>query len=93
MDELLTCCPKCGGTLEYAALMQYSDVYKIIRSGSLSKRRIRKEDNGPMECGFFSYSNCNFVTDADWNYKDHDGKISIYQSGDQYYYKKYKIGF
>ena len=29
MDELLNCCPKCGSTLEFSNLMQYSDVYKI----------------------------------------------------------------
>ena len=51
MDELLNCCPKCGSTLEFSNLMQYSDVYKITRSGKLSKKRIRKEDCGPMECG------------------------------------------
>lgn len=37
MDELLNCCPKCGSTLEFSNLMQYSDVYKITRSGKLSK--------------------------------------------------------
>lgn len=52
MDELLNCCPKCGSTLEFSNLMQYSDVYKITRSGKLSKKRIRKEDCGPMECGY-----------------------------------------
>ena len=51
MDELLNCCPKCGSTLEFSNLMQYSDVYKITRSGKLSKKRIRKEDCGPMEYG------------------------------------------
>lgn len=39
MDELLNCCPKCGSTLEFSNLMQYSDVYKITRSGKLSKKR------------------------------------------------------
>ena len=42
MDELLNCCPKCGSTLEFSNLMQYSDVYKITRSGKLSKKRIIK---------------------------------------------------
>lgn len=60
MDELLNCCPKCGSTLEFSNLMQYSDVYKITRSGKLSKKRIRKEDCGPMECGYISCTNCRF---------------------------------
>ena len=35
MDELLNCCPKCGSTLEFSNLMQYSDVYKITRSNAI----------------------------------------------------------
>ena len=42
MDELLNCCPKCGSTLEFSNLMQYSDVYKITRSGKLSKKKNKK---------------------------------------------------
>ena len=68
MDELLNCCPKCGSTLEFSNLMQYSDVYKITRSGKLSKKRIRKEDCGPMECGYISCTNCDFVTDAELDF-------------------------
>lgn len=53
MDELLNCCPKCGSTLEFSNLMQYSDVYKITRSGKLSKKRIRKEDCGLWSADIF----------------------------------------
>ena len=42
MDKLLNCCPKCGSTLEFSNLMQYSDVYKITRSGKLSKKKNKK---------------------------------------------------
>lgn len=91
MDELLNCCPKCGSTLEFSNLMQYSDVYKITRSGKLSKKRIRKEDCGLMECGYISCTNCDFVTDAELDYRGKDEEIRIYQKEDKYYYKKILI--
>lgn len=91
MDELLNCCPKCGSTLEFSNLMQYSDVYKITRSGKLSKKRIRKEDCGPMERGYISCTNCDFVTDAELDYRVKDEEIRIYQKEDKYYYKKILI--
>ena len=53
MDELLNCCPKCGSTLEFSNLMQYSDVYKITRSGKLSKKRIRKKIAGLWSADIF----------------------------------------
>ena len=91
MDELLNCCPKCGSTLEFSNLMQYSDVYKITRSGKLSKKRIRKEDCGPMECGYISCTKCDFVTDAELYYRGKVEEIRIYQKEDMYYYKKILI--
>ena len=91
MDELLNCCPKCGSTLEFSNLMQYSDVYKITRSGKLSKKRIRKEDCGPMECGYSSCTTCDFATDAELDYRGKDEEIRIYQKEDKYYYKKILI--
>lgn len=91
MDELLNCCPKCGSTLEFSNLMQYSDVYKITRSGKLSKKRIRKEDCGHMECGYISCTNCDFATDAELDYRGKDEEIRIYQKEDKYYYKKILI--
>lgn len=91
MDKLLNCCPKCGGTLEFSDLMQYSNVYKVTKRGGLSAKRIRKEDNGPMECGFFSCTDCDFVTDAEMNYRGKDEEIRIYQKEDKYYYKKILI--
>ena len=91
MEELLNRCPKCGETLEYSELMQYSNIYKIKRNGELSKRRVRKEDNGPMECGYIHCSNYDFTTDAELNYRGRDEKITIHQRGDKYYFKKILI--
>lgn len=91
MEELLNRCPKCGETLEYSELMQYSNIYKIKRNGELSKRRVRKEDNGSMECGYIHCSNCDFTTDAELNYRGRDEKITIHQRGDKYYFKKILI--
>lgn len=88
MEKLLNGCPVCGGILEFSNLMQYSNVYKITKSGKLTKRRIRKEDNGPMECGYISCTECHFVTDTEFNYKDESEEIKIYQKEDKYYYKK-----
>lgn len=89
VEELLNRCPKCGGILEYSELMQYSNIYKIKRNGELSKRRVRKEDNDPMEYGYIYCSNCDFTTDAESNYKGRDEKITIRQREEKYYFKKY----
>lgn len=69
MSKILNKCPICGGKLIYSQLMQYSNIYSIKINGTLSKNRIRKEDNGPMECGFISCVNeeCDFNTDTDHN--------------------------
>lgn len=91
VEELLNRCPKCGGILEYSELMQYSNIYKIKRNGELSKRRVRKEDNDPMECGYIYCSNCDFTTDAESNYKGRDEKITIRQREEKYYFKKILI--
>lgn len=83
--KLLNKCPICGSSLEYSSLMQYSYVYKVLRNGELSKNRIRKEDNGSMECGYYSCVNdeCDFTTDCELGVLNHneielkvkDGKI------------------
>ena len=67
MKKILNKCPLCGNGLEYNSLHQYSLVYKVLKSGKLSAKKIRKEDNGPMECSFLSCENkdCSFVTDCD----------------------------
>lgn len=42
MDKLLNRCPKCGGTLEFSNLMQYSNVYKVTKRGGLSAKKNKK---------------------------------------------------
>ena len=70
--EILNKCPICGSELEVHCLCQYSEVYRILKSGRISKQRIRKEDNGSLECSFICCTNdkCNFVTDTDWETSD-----------------------
>ena len=36
-EKILNKCPLCGGELEYVALHQYSDVYRILKNGKISK--------------------------------------------------------
>ena len=53
--------------------------------GSENLKEIRAEDNGSMECGYISCTNCNFTTDCDLrcnNYKH----IKIYQKGSQFFF-------
>lgn len=78
--KILNKCPICGAKLEYSALMQYSNVYDVLKNGELSKRRKRKEDNGTMECGYISCTNenCDFATDCDYRAENHE-EIRIYQ--------------
>lgn len=38
MDKLLNRCPKCGGTLEFSNLMQYSNVYKVTKRGDYPQK-------------------------------------------------------
>lgn len=88
MKKILNCCPICGSKIEYSALMQYSDIYDVLKNGKLSKNRKRKEDNGPMECGYIYCKNkeCDFVTDVDMNCITH-GEIEIFQENDRYCYE------
>lgn len=89
MKKILNKCPICGGKLEYSNLMQYSDVYGIKKNGELTIKRIRKEDIGPMECGFIACTNedCNFATDCDLDSANHLN-IKVWQEGNKYYYSK-----
>lgn len=66
-EKILNKCPLCGSELEYLALHQYSNVYRILKNGEISKTRKYKRDEGSMECGFIACSNddCNFHTDCD----------------------------
>lgn len=86
-EKILNRCPYCNSVLEYNMLMQYSNVYKILNNGTLSKQRIRKEDDCSMECGFISCSNpdCDFSTDCDLDVND-DTSIHIWQDGDKLKY-------
>ena len=88
MGKILNKCPVCGGKLEYNSLYQYSLVYKILKSGRLSARRVRKEDCGPMECGFITCTNedCEFMTDCDLKVLDNEVEIDIYTDGETYMY-------
>lgn len=90
MAKVLNKCPLCGRELEYNALHQYSLVYKVLKSGKMSARRVRKEDNGPMECGFLVCTNkeCGFVTDCDLNPIDKTMEINIYTKGKKFLYEE-----
>lgn len=87
--KLLNKCPICGSSLEYSSLMQYSNVYKVLHNGELSKKRIRKEDNGSMECGYYSCTNpdCDFVTDCEMNVMNHN-EIKLCLKDGKIYYDK-----
>lgn len=85
--KLFNECPVCGSTIEYSALMQYSNVYKVLQNGELSKNRIRKEDNGSMECGYYSCTNpdCDFATDCELRVVSHKGIELECRDGKIYY--------
>lgn len=87
--KLLNKCPVCGNELEYSALMQYSNIFKVLQNGKLSKNRIRKEDNGSMECGYLSCVNrdCDFVTDCELRCKTYPEIKIAYDDGGKLYYK------
>lgn len=89
MDKILNKCPICGSKLEYSALMQYSDIYAILENGKLSKNRVRRENNGPMECGYIGCvnSNCDFSTDCDLDALTHR-EIKILCEHGVYMHKK-----
>lgn len=87
--KILNKCPICGGKLEYNMLCQYSEVYGIKRNGELTERRKRKEDNGPIECGFIACTNEDFATDCEMNVTvPWQSKITITQIGYRYYYEE-----
>lgn len=68
-EKILNKCPICGEELEYVDLYQYSNVYRILGNGKISKTRKYKRDEGSMDCGFICCSNadCNFHTDCDYD--------------------------
>lgn len=67
-EEVLNKCPLCGAELEYVVLNQYSNVYRILKNGKVSKTRKLRRDEGPMDCAFIACSNpnCEFHTDCDY---------------------------
>lgn len=90
MERILNKCPICGYPLEYSALMQYSDIYKVKSNGELSKNRVRKEDNGSLECGYIACINCDFVTDCDLKCEKYP-YIKIFQNGDKLFPESVKF--
>ena len=86
MAKILNKCPICGYPLEYSALMQYTNIYKLKSNGELTKNRVRKEDNGSMECGYISCINCDFVTNCDFRCSDYP-HITIFQEGSKLFYE------
>lgn len=64
-EKILNKCPLCGAELEYVELLQYSNVYRILKNGKMSKTKKCKREEGSMECGFICCSKCNFHTDCD----------------------------
>lgn len=83
MADILNKCPVCGSELEYYSLYQFSKVYRILKSGRLSSRQKRKEDDGPMECGFISCVKCDFHTNCNLELEE-ESKYKIYQCGETY---------
>ena len=58
----------------------------LKKNGDLTKQRKRKEDNGPMDCSFFSCINSDFLTDCELNVTvPKDSKIIISQINGRYY--------
>ena len=78
-EMILNKCPLCNGELEYYSLGQYSDVYKILKNGKISKRKKRRQVDGSLECGFIKCTCCDFVTDCDLDVIDYNN-IHIYES-------------
>lgn len=68
-EKILNKCPICGEELEYVELNQYSNIYRILKNGKVSKTKKRRRDEGSMECAFISCSNsnCDFHTDCDYD--------------------------
>lgn len=81
--KILNKCPKCGAELEYHELCQYTEVYRILKSGKVSTKRIRKEDSGSMEASFICCSNCDFHTDCDLSNDEYD----IWNNKERFYFE------
>ena len=68
-EKILNKCPICGEELEFVELNQYSNVYRILKNGKVSKTKKYRRDEGSMECAFITCSNpnCDFYTDCDYD--------------------------
>ena len=68
-EKILNKCPICGEELEFVELNQYSNVYRILKNGKVSKTKKHRRDEGSMECAFIACSNpnCDFHTDCDYD--------------------------
>ena len=84
MSKVLNKCPDCGSSLEYHALYQYDNVYLIKKNGQLSKRRLRKDDVGSLDCGFIACSKCHFHTNCDLEIEN-NRYMYIYNTGNGTY--------
>nr|DAH21845.1 MAG TPA: hypothetical protein [Caudoviricetes sp.] len=77
MSQILNKYPICGSKLQFSNLMQFTRDYTIKKNGRLSARSTRSCDC-PMEASFVACTSCDFVTDCDGKYRDHERKIQIY---------------
>jgi len=87
--KLLTKCPVCGGRIYLDVLYQYSKVYPMSRTGIPAYSKMKKRDNGPMECWAIYCENDDFRTDYDRCVVEpkHSG-IKITVKDDKFYYTK-----
>lgn len=58
-------------------LMQFTRDYTIKKNGRLSARST-KSINCPMEASFVACTSCDFATNCDGEYRDHERKIQVY---------------
>ena len=87
--KILNKCPVCGGRLEYNLLYQYTKIFGIKKNGELTKKKLRQEDNGPLECGFISCENADFITDCDLNIAEPKNiGIRVFQNRDKLCYEE-----
>lgn len=84
-EKVLNKCPLCGAELEYNQLIQFSDVFKVLKNGTLAKNRKYRREEGSMDCGFLSCTKCDFYTDCDLNCEDNK-EIHIWQDGSAFMY-------
>lgn len=77
MDRILNKYPICGSKLQLSNLMQFTRDYTIKKNGRLSAKSTRSCDC-PMEVSFVVCTSCDFVTNCDGEYRDHERKIWVY---------------